>query len=304
MRYLDKARLFKSNASKIYEFSKVLAKLNDHDIYPIVLKGAYLCEKIYGDLGARPFSDVDILVKRDGFRGVEKVLLDAGYAYTVPGRVGFSLKYGSQVSFSKDDAAIDVHWDIVDLCRFNRVTSIEIGEFWDRSRIVDMFGGKVAELEPEDLVLYLLLHLSLQHSFQLDAPYKDIRYTLAALGPGLRWDEIIDRAQRYRVTRPAYLGLFLSRKFEHADIPESVLSALRPRTMGPLDRSICNLLSAGERFDGIDCLILPFMLDTWRQRIRFTFDRPGGSVGYLFHSAALIMKGIKKFPRLLKYLTF
>ncbi|MFC1590600.1 nucleotidyltransferase family protein [Candidatus Omnitrophota bacterium] len=294
----EKAALFKNNASRIHEFKKALRALNAGGITPIVLKGAYLSEKIYRDLGVRRFDDIDIMVKKEEFPGTESILFGLGYSHTAPQRVPYSLKFGSQVSFIKGVSVIDVHWDIVDLDRFNMVTAIEVNDFWEHSRVIDLFDGKVAEFSNEYLLLYLLLHLALQHSFAGSFLYEDIKEVVRQSKIG--WDEIVNKARQYKVKKPVYFGLYYSREFCGAEIPDKTLLSLKPKRWGVVDQYVIGILSKRKYFNKMDHLIMPLMLDSWKDRFCFLLGNPKGSPGYIFHSFNLIIDALKKLPLLLK----
>ena len=49
------------------ELSKILTAFKKAGIDTIVLKGAFLAEEIYKNIGLRPMSDIDLLIKREGF---------------------------------------------------------------------------------------------------------------------------------------------------------------------------------------------------------------------------------------------
>ena len=54
-----------SNMHLYHELSKRLQVLKDASIPVVALKGAHLAEIVYGHIGLRPMSDVDLLLKRE-----------------------------------------------------------------------------------------------------------------------------------------------------------------------------------------------------------------------------------------------
>jgi hypothetical protein len=291
-RLLEQAAVFKNNAGQIHELKKVLKALNANGIIPIILKGAYLSEKIYQDIGARFFNDVDILVRKQEFARAENILFGLGYGYTAPERAKEARQLGGQISFCKNNSVIDLHWDIVDLERFNRVCAINIEDFWQRSHEIEMFEGKIRELSVEDLMLYLLLHLSLQHCFQGRKLYQDIREVLLRMGDLINWQSVVERSKTYKVRRPVYFALFYARKDYAVAVPEDILARLKPHKNRILDWLIIRLLDKKIKPEHLDHLVMPCLLDTWKQRLTFIWGSPHGSFSYVSRSFHLIWRGL------------
>ena len=67
------------NTVLFHELGKILRLFSDNGIPVIVLKGAYLSEKIYPHNGLRPMGDIDLLVKKSDLSIVQEKLLEMGY---------------------------------------------------------------------------------------------------------------------------------------------------------------------------------------------------------------------------------
>ena len=60
--------------------TKILDVFYKNDISVIALKGIFLSEWLYGDIGLRQFSDIDLLIKpEDGLKGIS-ILSEMGFA--------------------------------------------------------------------------------------------------------------------------------------------------------------------------------------------------------------------------------
>ena len=61
-----------------HELSKILEALNKVNIPVILLKGAYLAEKIYEDIALRPMLDIDLLLRKKDLAKGNEVLINLG----------------------------------------------------------------------------------------------------------------------------------------------------------------------------------------------------------------------------------
>src|SRR5437899_1081538 len=61
------------------ELLRAHAALKERGIETIPLKGPALGSQIYGDLGLRPFSDIDLLVRREQIGEAESAVIALGY---------------------------------------------------------------------------------------------------------------------------------------------------------------------------------------------------------------------------------
>src|SRR4051812_23591803 len=61
------------------ELLRAHSALREHGIEAIPLKGPVLASELYGDLALRPFSDIDLLIRREQVDAAESVVRDLGY---------------------------------------------------------------------------------------------------------------------------------------------------------------------------------------------------------------------------------
>jgi hypothetical protein len=134
-----------SNLHLYHELSKRLQVLRDASIPVVVLKGAHLAEIVYGHIGLRPMSDVDLLLKKEDLARGQKRLMDAGHS-----------PFSNQIR-------LDLQWNIESSVDYLK---IDMKKVWERARPEVIAGVEVLVLCPEDLILHICLHLSFQHLFQ------------------------------------------------------------------------------------------------------------------------------------------
>ena len=200
------------NMRLYHRLSKVLKMLNNADIPVIVLKGAHLAEVVYGKTGERVMEDVDLLFRKRDLARCQKRLREMGY-----------YPYSRHLP-------LDIHWDI-DLT----VTPLSIKEIWARAQPEIIAGVETLVLSPEDLLLHLCVHLAFHHLFGFTGlrTFYDIKETIRHYQGQLEWDQVRHRARKWGAGNAIYLTLLFSRDLLHAQVPDSILSALEPEDSLP-----------------------------------------------------------------------
>jgi hypothetical protein len=196
-----------SNLHLYHELSKRLQVLKDASIPVVVLKGAHLAEIVYGHIGLRPMSDVDLLVRKKDLSRAQKGLMDAGY------------------SPSSNQINLDLQWNIESSADY---LGIDMEKVWERTQPASIAGVEVLALSPEDLLLHLCLHLSYQHLFQ-PAGVRwlcDIKQTIVHCKDKIKWDQVCTLADEWGVGNSVYLTLLFVRDLLDAKIPEDVIANL------------------------------------------------------------------------------
>jgi hypothetical protein len=141
------------------ELRTVLKAFNVANIDVIVLKGAFLAELVYENIGLRAIGDIDLLVKREDLEKVKQELIQLGY-HALPTKWGERLnelwetEWAEERHYTKaNNVDIDVHWYIQD-----RVDPYQIADFWVHAQPVVLAGEETLMLAPEDQMLHRCLH--------------------------------------------------------------------------------------------------------------------------------------------------
>ena len=167
----------------------------------IVLKGAFLAELVYENIGLRAIGDVDLLVKKEDLGKVKRVLIHLGYQ-ALPTRWGERLnelwetEWAEERHFTKaNNVDIDVHWYIQD-----RVDpfQIDIADLWEHAQPVVLAGVETLMLAPEDQLLHLCLHLE-RHMRNKGAVsfkwYCDIAAVIGHYRTAIDWTHLVQQSQ-------------------------------------------------------------------------------------------------------------
>src|SRR3954468_4098437 len=80
------ARAIRQNLFLTSELLQATSSLSEAGIAAVPLKGAVLARRIYGDIALRPFSDIDLLIRREQIADAESVISKLGYApeFSIP----------------------------------------------------------------------------------------------------------------------------------------------------------------------------------------------------------------------------
>ncbi len=213
------------NMRLYHELQKILHLFHNKNIPLIVLKGAHLSEKVYGNIALRGMGDVDLLVKKEDLPSVEQELLELG---SVPRDLN-RLMHDHAAHFSyklpQSGLIVEIHWTLVQTiypCR------IDLDGIWRRAQPMKLQQTPALVLSPEDLLLYLCVHSAKHtHDMHLRMLY-DISEVLRHYENVLDWPVICARAQQWGITRALYVFLRLTRELLRVAVPPDRLAAIKP----------------------------------------------------------------------------
>ena len=167
---------------------QVIEALRRREVRPILLKGASFARWLYEDGGARPYSDVDLLVAPGQLATAGEVLAGLGYVLRCPDAA------------QQEQADHATNWDrpgspAIDL---HNTMSARLGagpeRCWDvisaQARPAVVGGAPAEVLAPEALALHVVLHAEVGKPKTLD----DLGRALARLSPA-DWQGALDLAQ-------------------------------------------------------------------------------------------------------------
>lgn len=211
-------------------FNLAAEALAAEDVEMITLKGAVLAEELYGDIGLRPLSDIDILVREEHWPAVFKVLKELGYSaagkefaeippkftrYDVPDHMQYLLP---------DRTCLEFQFDLFTL----GIGMLDIGGVWARSRPAVVAGARARVLSPEDQLLHLAVHAN-RHGCGRLKWLVDIAEFLRQNSGDLDWGLIAEIARLEKVTASVYSTLtHVERLFGERLIEPASLDKLKP----------------------------------------------------------------------------
>ena len=233
--YPEKARLYQDyiataaqNTLTLHDAEILLTTLQKSGIAAAGLKGIYLLEHVYGNIGARAMSDIDILIKKQDLAGCLTAMNDLGYS--------------PDTYFSLDDENIDtkhvppmekpgstlveVHWTLLEE---NEPFTINADALWDRLKPAEIANVQALALSVEDLLLHLCLHLTYQHYLSLGLRgLLDVALVIHNFQEEIDWEKLARIAKSWGSERVTALTLKLVETQLNVPIPAQIYSALVP----------------------------------------------------------------------------
>ncbi len=145
---------------------QVIDALRQRDVRPILLKGASFAHWLYGDGGARPYNDIDLLVAPDQQATAGEVLADLGYVLRCA-----EAAQGEQADHATNwdragSPTIDLHNTMSARLGVGSSRCWEVVSAQARPAVI---GGRPAEvLAPESLALHVVLHAEVGKTKTID----------------------------------------------------------------------------------------------------------------------------------------
>jgi hypothetical protein len=216
----------------------IISTLEQQRIPVVPLKGPALAEMLYTDPSLRPFTDLDVLVRRDDLPATLQILAARGYRPGPDDRpFAYSLAESGAVCLTpaseSGEFPLDVHWQLLDPPGLARAPAIDATEVWNRMITIDGLGRRVLAPCPEDLLIYLAAHLALHHPLSGLRWQLDLALLIRSHGSALDWDAVLERARRWRLAGALSFALTGVRDHFGMDIPPPIRDALRPRGLRP-----------------------------------------------------------------------
>jgi len=205
------------------ELIRISRLLEREGICALPYKGPTLALKAYGDLAARQFEDLDLLVPPADLDHAIETVQGAGYTLhpqVSPAQYRSYRRSDCEVWLANADETINIelHWAVRErLYAF----SLDLDEVAARSRPMRLAGAQVPGVALEDLLLILAAH-GIKHAWHRLKWIRDVA-GLLTLHPELDWDLVLRQAERLRSERLLLLALLLPHCLLGAQLPAEIL---------------------------------------------------------------------------------
>lgn len=221
---------FLKTAPLFYDLSQFLKEVKKNKIPIVVLKGAAISEKIYGDTSLRPMEDIDILVKKEDWPLIREALTKLGYTNEENLDL-LDLENLSPVPMerhiayeNKNGTKLEIKFYLFSL-DFPDFTHPE--EYWQEAIVQKIAQTEVLTLCPEDQFLYLVSRL-INVGFRHLLWFCDLKEFLLYY-PKIDWEKIEEKARKRKVTTTLYYTLTtLKEEFCVNSLPVGILERIRP----------------------------------------------------------------------------
>ena len=222
------------NALLYNELSNILNVFNELGIDVVVLKGAFLAEVIYKNIGLRPMCDIDLLIKIEDLQRAKMGMAKLGYLHIFPSKLheNWCTTWSEELQFADKTKkfSIELHWDIQPVQSHFK---IDINKLWENVKPVKINGIESLMLAPEDNLLHLCLHLDKHLSFSTAPPatplrdYCGIAEVISHYKETINWSYMLQISRNYGIEEPIYQGLSVASRCFGAFVPTDVLRELK-----------------------------------------------------------------------------
>ena len=240
----EQVEKYERSASKLGEaLFTYLQAAGARQIPTIVLKGLWLCEKIYQVSSMRPGGDIDILVHRSDVDACLKLLAEQGIDEFWPNLLKdeyFTRHHLHQQRSTADlNIWFEIHWA---LDHPYTLLTVDYESVFQRAQSAQLLGAPIQEMAPPDLLLSLAIHL-VKHAVYLpslvdreDLPriiladgmlmyYLDVTEVLKQY-KNMDWDLTIKLAREWGAVDILASVLHVCKRYLHAPVPGKVFDAL------------------------------------------------------------------------------
>lgn len=213
------------NTLNLHVSGQVLRALRDAGLNVITLKGMYLLENVYPDIGARSMNDLDILLRKEDLGKGLGVMRSLGYeavTYFDVNDPNLDIKHIPPLT-KLGRPAVELHWTLLEE---DEPFQIDVKAIWQRAQPARVADVNVLSLSLEDLVAHLCLHFAYQHYLRLGLRgLYDIALILWEKGDTLDWDLLAGIARRWGAGRTIALTLALVSDVMEVELPAMAGSA-------------------------------------------------------------------------------
>lgn len=215
---------YESNLQKNLRFSAELGRIvkqsADQQLRVVPFKGPQLAESVYGDLGSRSFSDLDLLIFSGDLGAAKATLAELGYRPSEelsPAVERLLLRTGYERSF--DCAAgknlVELQWAALP---YFYAVDLDLDQLLARagSSIVGCY--EISSLSPEDLLLMLCLHAA-KHLWTRLIWIADIAQTMRT--QSIDYGQVADRGRALGIGRILGISYWLAKHVLQAEPPDA-----------------------------------------------------------------------------------
>jgi len=249
------------------ELFRIIECLKSAGIKAFPYKGPVLAQFLYGDVTARQFGDLDLLIHKSDLPEAKAALMELGYRASLEFTAREDKAYlaaGYEYTFDSERGRnlVELKWQI--LPQFYSV-NFDIGAMFERAITVDLDGYFVRTFCVEDLFLVLCVHAA-KHAWGQLSLLCDIAQLVKT--QSLDWAVIRKRAFELGIQRIVAVNLLLINRLLRLE----TRIAIEERTASPLTEPIALKIKAGEEYDVESftyCVLMMKLRERWTDRVRF-----------------------------------
>ena len=210
---------------RLYEaFKSVLSILETAQIRSIPLKGIYLAEAVFKDLGLRHLSDIDLLVKSEDTESICDLMSDQGWGVkAIKPKSKFEeeqFTLAHPFTFFKDGVTIELH---THLYNSNQGATITEEQLWLNAQKEAFLNNQIYQFNNEMLLQHLCLHLH-KHIVGSEAKlinFCDIRELISQRENSIDWTKFKRLCEEFKCHNEVAQILYICRLYWSVQIPDT-----------------------------------------------------------------------------------
>jgi hypothetical protein len=236
------------------ELLHILQLFEAEHITAVPFKGPVLAALLYDNLALREFVDLDILVQERDIPKAREILSNQGYRSNLASAALTPDANNDELYSASTGMMVELHWQFSPR-RF--VSSLAAEDVWKGIEPVVLLGRQVWSFSSQDMFLFLAFHGG-KHSWSALKWLCDLAEFIRS-NPELDWPRLLNRAEALGAVRTCRLGIYLAADLLQAEVPSSVVRAVRedaqvrrlaqdvrlrieePRDVDPIEGQIFNL---------------------------------------------------------------
>jgi hypothetical protein len=210
------------------QLALIAPALVERGLRPVALKGMALALSVYPEETQRTMSDIDLMLPEGEMEAAGQVMVALGYRQheSVDRPLALQEMAGGEIQFyNRQRRLVELHWSPFAGWWVKRTTAIDDKAIWRR---IAPLSPSLAQLDPEDTVIHLAVHLAVNHHFCAAAIRGFIDIAFAAQKRPVDWEIVVERAKKWRVATAVYAALDMADQLVGIPGIDVALRRLRP----------------------------------------------------------------------------
>lgn len=214
----------------IQEYKRIAKAFSDEKIGIIPLKGIDFVQHLFSNIGLRPMSDVDILVKKNYLDRAKQILKALEYNQKDEPADNLIKNFHSVFwrRIKNIYVFVELHWNI-DFP--DSPYRIRIADLWERSKQPSGDIQYSQRFSIEDNIIFNCFHLFRENTLDKN-PFKlknfvDLEEMIRQNNNLINWQAVIKRSEEYAIKRPVLLIFHLLQNLFHISIDLNIADELK-----------------------------------------------------------------------------